>query len=271
VRRESPGEPAWVSTALSSVIAGPLQRGTVLTSTRLASYAVLSDTTDPSVIAIVAPGAVRLPVSLYVARLPSLGESAPVTIGGGVVTAAGHTWRPARWWDPRPRVDAEALRSPGIELAGIIASEPSSAFGIDLEVAAHAVDRLANGDPIPACRILGLGPGLTPAGDDVVAGALAALALADRLPDDAAEAVLLAARSRTTSLSASLLSAASRGQVVPQASRLLHAIAAGKGPDTITEMARGLFLVGATSGHDLALGLAAALTATSRVSALEAI
>ena len=70
-------------------------------------------------------------------------------------------------------------------------------------------------------RLVGLGPGLTPAGDDVVAGALVALAAGGDL--ERAGVVLDAVRScrhRTTALSAALLDHAAGGRAVPQLARL---------------------------------------------------
>jgi uncharacterized protein DUF2877 len=256
-----------VSTALDRLVSGPARRGSVLTSSRFASYVVLDGVVDPQVVALVAPGAVRLPIAAQVAHLPALTAEAPAQVGGGTITADGHSWRPARWWDPRPRLHAPGLREHGWRLAVVVAAEPPSAYGIEADRATAAVTALAQDDPGPALALLGSGPGLTPAGDDVVAGALAALALLDRLPRRAARSLAVAARSRTTSLSAALLSAAARGQVVPEAARLLRALAGGDDGDAVGAAARDLFAVGSTSGHDLSLGLAAALTTPARVTA----
>ncbi|MGZ4199645.1 MAG: oxamate carbamoyltransferase subunit AllH family protein [Thermoleophilia bacterium] len=155
-------------------------------------------------------------------------------------------------------------------MTDVVASEPPEAYGVDVELAQAAVAALAEGDATAACGLLGSGPGLTPAGDDVVAGALAALALMERLPLAAAAAVTAAAPSRTTALSASLLVAAARGQVVPEAARTLRALARGDDDETVGALARRLFAVGATSGHDLALGLATALTSATPDTAREA-
>ena len=264
---ESPPEPAHpgpavLSTALDAVVAGPIRHGSVLTSTRFASYLVLDGDLDPQVVALVSPEAVRLPIAAQVQSLPELEPMAPAQVGGGLIAAGGHRWRPARWWDPRPRLDRAGLQAHGWRLAAVVAAEPASAYGVAPDTASAAVAALVWDDPAPALALLGSGPGLTPAGDDVVSGALAALALLDRLPRAAAAALASAARSRTTSLSATLLVAATRGQVVPQAARTLRALARGEDADAVSAAARELFAVGSTSGHDLALGLAAALTAS---------
>lgn len=265
----SPG-PASLSTALEGLVSGPAQHGVVLTSTRFASYLVLDAAADPAVVALVGPGAVRLPIAAALQSLPQLAPQTPARVGRGEISAGGHTWRPVRWWDPRPRVDPGELRAHGWRLRQVVAAEPATAFGIDPDRAQQVVAALADGDAAPAVAVLGSGPGLTPAGDDVVAGALAALALTERLPVAAAAAVTSAAASRTTSLSAALLIAAARGQVVPQAARTLRALGRGADVDAVTAATQQLFAVGSTSGHDLALGLAAALLSTAPVPAPEA-
>lgn len=105
-----------------------------------------------------------------------------------------------------------------------------------------------------AARIGGRGPGLTPAGDDVLAGVL----LATRAGHDAAiEPELLAvARSvNTTEIATAFLSWAARGQCIEPAHAWLAATVA---EDTggCARAAAGLRRVGATSGQALLDGLA---------------
>ena len=124
-----------------------------------------------------------------------------------------------------------------------------------------AAAALAAGDPEPCRDLLGAGPGLTPAGDDVVAGAMAACAL---LGCRAAllELDMLIARARlaTTALSAALLSCAARGEVVPEAAELLRVL--GSGAAVAPALTR-LRAVGSTSGTALAIGMVAALAAAT--------
>jgi hypothetical protein len=93
-------------------------------------------------------------------------------------------------------------------------------------------------------RLGGLGPGLTPSGDDALAGLL----LGARLlaPDTEAELVDLAERVDTHEISRSFLSWAARGQSIEPVHRLL----AGD-----TSAAADLATFGHSSGADLALGL----------------
>jgi hypothetical protein len=90
---------------------------------------------------------------------------------------------------------------------------------------------------------------------------MAALHLAGRLEREMAAAILDRAATHTTALSAALLGAAREGQVVPQAARVLSALAAGAPPPAVRDAAARLFEVGSTSGHDLCLGMAGALAA----------
>ena len=109
--------------------------------------------------------------------------------------------------------------------------------------------------------LLGRGPGLTPEGDDVLAGALAAIrtvgtALGCRLAlsmlDDADDALADAAHQRTTTFSAALIRCAMRGEVAAPAAGFLRALT-GRGD--VDAHRRGLLGVGHTSGPALAAGI----------------
>ena len=60
-------------------------------------------------------------------------------------------------------------------------------------------------------------------------------------------------------LSAALLGAAGKGQVIPQAATLLSVVSAGSPVGQLRSAAAELFSVGATSGHDLCAGIAGVL------------
>lgn len=91
-------------------------------------------------------------------------------------------------------------------------------------------------DPVPAVRVMpagastargdleslaGRGPGLTPAGDDVLCGYIAGLVLFHRRGDEAM-AIARRTRERTTSLSATLLDHAARGELAEPAHAFLE-------------------------------------------------
>jgi hypothetical protein len=98
--------------------------------------------------------------------------------------------------------------------------------------------------------LLGRGPGLTPLGDDVLAGWLATRAAAGR-PDPVLASAVRRRLGVTTLLSATLLDCALRGEVLPQLADWLA------GPTTATTDA--LLAVGATSGAGLLTGAHLAL------------
>ena len=148
-------------------------------------------------------------------------------------------------------------------LVDLVRAEPTGSFGLPLADAFAVAATLAQADADAAIDVLGLGCGLTPAGDDIVAGALAVLAVTGRLDDSVRAAIETQSRTRTTSLSSALVAAAGRGEMIPQAARLLKAVAAGEPREQVDTAARELFAVGSTSGHDLAAGMTGALRAAA--------
>jgi hypothetical protein len=189
-------------------------------------------------------------------------------------------WRPAPCRVPR----AAALAAPARRLVAALAARDAPAgFGavlvgrtpaFPLAGAGDRVARLAaacaDDDPARAAdaavALLGLGPGLTPAGDDLVGGALFARALAppDAAWTAAAARVVAAARTRTHPISAALLGDLARGEAYAP----LHALAAGlAGGDDAGALAaaRALVAIGHSSGWDLLTGLAVGVGALAGI------
>jgi hypothetical protein len=203
-----------------------------------------------------------------------------IEVGDHRVCLPSGSVRITRWWSPRPtlgRVAPHGLAATVGRLQADVAirTEPLpddlSARFCDLtdavatgcgQAAVRAVDRL-----------LGLGAGLTPTGDDLVAGCLAATStlspvLVPRPGLRAASAdALLAIADRigvradvaTTAISAALLRHATLGEVCAPAAQFLRVLAGSRsstrtGPD---DALTGLLRVGGTSGRDLAIGLLA--------------
>lgn len=152
----------------------------------------------------------------------------PATLADGVLQAGPLAVRVARWWRPaRPR-DARPLTP--------YAGEPDR------------WDDLVT-------PLLGLGPGLTPAGDDLLAGLLVGLAGEPDLRDPLAAAVARQGARRTTWLSCELLRLAADGHAVPAVVAVADALA-GHGDDAALDRALpALLAVGHTSGPALARGL----------------
>ena len=135
-------------------------------------------------------------------------------------------------------------------------------------VAGIALDPLALGlvqdDPVAlrqgAERLVGLGRGLTPAGDDFLAGLLIAMAAAGS-SDDSRKAILDAATGATTTLSLAFLAAAAAGHVTADWQALLRLPADASKADRAHHLAR-VMAPGHSSGADTLAGF---LWAASRL------
>ena len=123
------------------------------------------------------------------------------------------------------------------------------------------VERLVAGDLEGAALIRGLGPGLTPSGDDFLAGFLLGLNALE-----AAGAAHVASERQSISqvamsrnpFSAALLNCAAEGRSIEPARSLIHSLFENSEPAVIRHTRR-LAAVGASSGADLATGLYCAL------------
>lgn len=122
------------------------------------------------------------------------------------------------------------------------------------------------GDPPAAvARLIGLGPGLTPSGDDALGGAMIALRgrgradLADRL----AGWVLARAKAATSDISYAHLAAAAEGEGAAALHDTLAALARGDADGLVAGLRR-LDAIGHSSGWDALAGAGAALVALAR-------
>ncbi len=111
--------------------------------------------------------------------------------------------------------------------------------------------------------LAGLGPGLTPSGDDVLVGCLLALAA---LPDvdgiSVREAIVSSARHRTTHISTAYLDAAARGEATEAWHHLVAAMSTSDAA-CVGDAARQVLAVGETSGSDMLGGFVLAARALS--------
>lgn len=113
--------------------------------------------------------------------------------------------------------------------------------------------------------LVGLGPGLTPSGDDYLGGAMIALVMSGRAEDAAslASPVLAMAAEGTNRISAAHLRAAAKGLGADALHRTVDALA--RGDDTaLAAGLRGLDAIGHSSGWDALAGAVSALKATGR-------
>ncbi|WP_067462968.1 DUF2877 domain-containing protein [Actinomadura macra] len=266
------------SLALRPLLDPPRRAARVLAVFPSALYLEMRGEREPRVLAVVGSDANRLPNAVVVVAgrrdqpFRSIREGGEAWVGDGRVDAGLLSVRVRRWWDPSPalggmprsalargvRTLETALGAAGMTGGGL-AGHPDPV---------RLADCCAAGDLAGAVeaaeRIVGLGPGLTPSGDDILSGLLVALRLvggavrdggaAVRLADWLGAAVTADAGTRTTALAATLLHCAMAGGAGGEVASVLRAVA---GHEQATPAVRRLLAVGHTSGADLAWGVLA--------------
>jgi hypothetical protein len=230
-----------------------------------ATYLMLSDP-DRTMLCLASAAAVRVPCALVLESKglpPQPPEGTVATVGAGVLTIDTTTFRTGRWWRP-PRPRGLGATAPA-RLAGAVrwltgrVADPLDPAG--RAAVADLVEALAVGESAhPAlARLLGRGPGLTPTGDDVLAGALVTLnALGSPLAATLGAAVTAAAPDATTTVSAGLLRHAAVGECIPQLEDLIDAVRTGSEDPAAGALARtagALLAVGHCSGAGLLHGV----------------
>ena len=206
-----------------------------------------------TVFAVLGPQSWAGPLHLVAEELPVLPARHDSVTVSGAVLAAGRI---------RLRVDSSRRWAP--RLPGRLSVPPAAWHGMadpvdpDLGPVWGAVTGdVRRGDLAGAFgRLQGRGAGLTPSGDDVLAGILLVCAIN---PECRGALDRLARSARTTALSRAYLRWAAAGQSIQPAHALLDAAAAGDG-DGMGRAARSLAAVGATSGQSLTAGVALAAT-----------
>jgi hypothetical protein len=279
---------AAASSGLRPVLAGPARPAEWLGVTRGALY--LKTAGQPGALVVLTHDAVRLPCGLLLpttsAELPltslapsSPGRSAGFTVGDGAVSWTGpagpvvvravREWAPAR--PARGEVAASALAAVRRVLsgAGLSGADPGVSRRLVEDLTAAACDHNASA---AAARLLGSGPGLTPSGDDLLAGFLAGAAAFGLDAAALREAIAVLAPARTTALSAALLWHAARRECIDELAAVA-AVLTSQGrrePGQAGRAVSRLLSVGHTSGAALALGLVVAAECALRAQAVSA-
>ncbi|GGK72044.1 DUF2877 domain-containing protein [Sphaerisporangium melleum] len=259
------------STALRPALESPRRPARVLAVFPLGLYLEIRGDVEPFVVAVVTGEATRLPNAVV------LGEALPPVVGGeeavvgdGCVEIGGVSVQVRRWWDPAPALGPVGLDrlAPALSALEGICAASGRATGLEPGGAGTLLaEGCAQGSLVRAIsaaeRLMGLGPGLTPSGDDMLAGVLVALrrlgqaAGVERavwLADWLAATVSFDARTRTTPISATLLYCAAQGQACAEALAVLRGLA---GHQPLEPAVHRLLRLGHTSGADLAWGLRA--------------
>jgi hypothetical protein len=239
----------------------------VVALTTTAAYLATGDPAVPA-LCLGTREAVRLPCSLVFSAAGPDGPFAGWRVGqtgvagDGGVRVGGRWWRVARWWRPARSGPIDAAPGALSAAAAALARLPDP---LDAD-AGMAAERLvaalrAGADPRPAVHgLLGRGPGLTPLGDDVLAGALVTVrTFAGGSAAPLTAAVAVAAPTRTTLVSAALLAHAARGECVTALAGLLGAVAQGAAGADLARAAAAVTAIGHTSGAGLVRGVLAGL------------
>ncbi len=252
--------PGVASTAIYGLISAAGTEATVLGTSAHAVWLLVND----KVLVVSTSDSTRLPNGIQIAAGSSsdlfrmVHHGATVEVGYGRIMLEGLAVTISRWWDPRPTLSATSPST----LADAIKGLPTEVPDIDGAPLRSALVAGSAGGILHSARLLlGKGPGLTPEGDDYLAGALSGTRLlGEALGRDrtttliAGVSVPLAklAEARTTSFSASLIQSALRGQVAEPAGALLRALT-GRGD--IASCHQSLLRVGHSSGPALAAGM----------------
>ena len=234
---------AALSSLLIPVADGPPRACSVVAATSVSWHVYIDQTesleTEPavSVISVQLPPAERLPCSLLVDTPPGIRVGDRGWIGNRLLGLGSVQISSARWFRPaRPRIFA-----PARFLAGC---RPLPSIRLD-EI---GLSGCAN---IRPSELLGRGPGLTPAGDDVLAAGLVVRhALGIPTPGWPPSVSSLAAA--TTPLSAQLLRCAAEGFCCDRLASLMRAL--DQGHDSIEATER-LVALGGTTGTAMLMGL----------------
>ncbi|KAB8192288.1 DUF2877 domain-containing protein [Nonomuraea phyllanthi] len=253
------------STAVRPVLEAPRRPARVLAVFPSGVYLQVRTELEPSVIAVITGTATRLPNSVLLAGpLPGVTVGEDASVGERTVELGPLSLGVRRWWDPAPplgQVERARLEDAATRLGD--PPRPGLAGNADVELLAVSCAKgWLLGAVTAAEQLVGLGPGLTPSGDDVLAGLLVTLrhlgaaAGAERavwLAGWLAATVTYDAGSRTTPISATLLHCAARGEASPEVIAVLRGIA---GRQALEPALRRLHRLGHTSGADLAQGIA---------------
>lgn len=226
------------------------------------------------------PVTVGVPVALWPAWRRRLRPETEVVLGGGRIHTTGMSIPVTRWWPTQPRLQRltmDELAASRSRLAEVLADEPPDDYlgrSVVAERSSAFIATLRSMNPREAVeaaeRLIGLGPGATPAGDDVLAGVLVTLrhvppAVVDMaallrdqmatLGDALGQTAAGIAPKQTSALSRALLRRAAAGDMIDRAVTLFEALG---GPGDAMA-ARRLIGVGHTSGRDLLVGVGGAL------------
>ena len=231
-------------------VAGPVRQACVVHTHRHALYLDL----EGAAVAILGARAIQLPIGVrtLMPELPAVEVGAVGEIQDGVVSVGGLRVLVTNIVDTTvPVLSPEATAWGHDHLVPLVGDRVGD-FAAQLP--ADALAALGKGDPAAVTGLLGAGPGLSPLGDDILAGFLAtAVAIRHPCLPGVRSEVALNAFERTTLVAASLLACAARGEAVPEFRSFVSGISAHNA-DVVSQSLDLMLEVGGHSGAGLVIG-----------------
>ena len=252
--------PIWVRERLL----GPVRDAAVVHTGRHAIYVSVHDGRALRCLGLLSRSSSVVPCGLRT-TLPELsgltgeyGTLAPgdmVTVGEGLLRIGAVDFHVGRTVDLAvPRLDPTDAKSMADQLRHALGDRLAV---VTSELPAESLAMLVEADSASVPMLLGRGSGLTPVGDDVLAGWLATMKAAQSDAGAIARSVTHLSTDATTLLSATLLDRAAVGDVLPEFRQLLLDLrtpVSSRHFDRLSQSVVALLAVGHTSGAGLLLG-----------------
>lgn len=231
-------------------VAGPPRQATVLHAKQHAVYLDF----EGAALAILGARAIQVPIGVrtLMPELPVLEQGTVGEVQDGVVSVGELRVLVTNIVDTTvPVLSAEATAWGHDHMVQLVGDRVRE---FQAQLPADALAALGEGDPAAVRGLLGVGPGLSPLGDDTLAGFLAT-AVAIRHPrlQEVRSEVALNAFDRTSLVAASLLACAARGEAVPEFRSFVGGVAA-QNPDVVSQSLDLMLEVGGHSGAGFVIG-----------------
>lgn len=264
--------PAVAAQAVLPLVNGPLLAGEVLASWYSAMALAVDTPAGTRVIGLLAaeasgvPHGIRLDVSAEARPFRTFTGGDPVFVGAGSIRLQGWQIRPTRIYPTAVGIlqaDPTCINTFRERMLGAPIGIPAAPL-VRLQEALAEQD--AAGLRTAVTGLVGLGAGLTPGGDDILAGLLVGLHALGRaaLVQQIGVAMSGGLTERTTVFSADLLRMATAGHASTETLAVLRALdRRTANPQLLPGALDRLLAVGHTSGADLATGLLLGLTQPS--------
>jgi hypothetical protein len=214
-------------------------------------------------VALCSTQAPRGPLHIRMTALPAVQAGCPVLVTTRSLRIGNHAYPlTAPLWSPRLPPASMLRRAHQQARAWLPRLGPTLGLGpaADAELPGDALAALRRGDLLTFAGLIGgRGAGLTPAGDDILAGALlVARAVRDGSPTDSWTLQQCARRAPTSDIARAFLTCAALGRCIEPAHALLNGLAnADRG--VVLSAADELHRFGSSSGAALAYGIRTAL------------